>query len=425
MTTTPPEAPAGPPPADGPPPGGPRVSGDDIKDLGRLRRSATDRKVAGVAGGLARHLDVDPIILRVAFVVLVFFGGAGLILYGACWLLVPDEADGRAAVTLDDRSRTVALLVVGVLAALALVGDSWGVFWFPWPVALLALIVWLVLSRTGKGSSSPAPPPTFGPTSAPVPPPYGAAPHAPAPDGPYGPADPSATATLPTAPVTPPPTWTPPPAASGTPYPPLPPPNPRKKGPILFWFTLALIVFAEGVLGMVDLAGANVADGAYPALAVGITGAMLVVGAFWGRAGGLILLGLLSTIGLVGATAADNYEGRAHTARPDTSAEVRNRYSFGAGEYVVDLTAVQDVAALDGRTIELEGGVGRIEVVLPDNVDVDAHGQVGGPGAVDLFGEETGGVANEMSRTQDVPDEVATITIDAQLGVGQIEVRTR
>ena len=42
------------------PPGGPRVTGDEIRDLGRLRRSATDRKVAGVAGGLARHLDIDP-----------------------------------------------------------------------------------------------------------------------------------------------------------------------------------------------------------------------------------------------------------------------------------------------------------------------------------------------------------------------------
>src|SRR4029079_1409393 len=99
MTTTPPEAPAGPPPADGPPPGGPRVSGADIKDLGRLRRSATDRRVAGVAGGLARHLDVDPIILRVAFVVLVFFGGAGLILYGACWLLLPGDGTGHGTLS--------------------------------------------------------------------------------------------------------------------------------------------------------------------------------------------------------------------------------------------------------------------------------------------------------------------------------------
>ena len=93
--------------------GGPRVTHDEMRDLGRLRRSAHDRKVAGVAGGLARHLDIDPLILRVAFVVLVFFGGAGLILYGACWLLVPDEETGEAAVTLDERSRTAALLVGG------------------------------------------------------------------------------------------------------------------------------------------------------------------------------------------------------------------------------------------------------------------------------------------------------------------------
>ena len=85
MTTTPPEAPpAGPGP--GGPDEGPRVTRDEVRDLGRLRRSRTDRKVAGVAGGLARHLDIDPVILRVAFVVLVFFGGAGLILYAA-WVL--------------------------------------------------------------------------------------------------------------------------------------------------------------------------------------------------------------------------------------------------------------------------------------------------------------------------------------------------
>ena len=65
----------------------PRRPGTSIRDLGRLRRTAGDRKVAGVAGGLARHLDIDPVILRVAFVVLVFFGGAGLLLYVACWLL--------------------------------------------------------------------------------------------------------------------------------------------------------------------------------------------------------------------------------------------------------------------------------------------------------------------------------------------------
>src|SRR3954454_23053682 len=120
MTTTPPEAPLGPPPQDPLRDTGPRVDRDQVRDLGRLRRSRADRKVAGVAGGLGRHLDIDPLVLRVAFVVLVFFGGAGLILYGACWLLVPEDGSHKAAINLDERTRSIVLIAVGGLAALAM-----------------------------------------------------------------------------------------------------------------------------------------------------------------------------------------------------------------------------------------------------------------------------------------------------------------
>src|SRR4051794_811498 len=154
MTTTPPDAPTGPTP--GPADDhGPQATRDEVRDLGRLRRSTTDRKVAGVAGGLGRHLDVDPLILRVAFVVLVFFGGAGLILYGACWLLVPEDGDDKAPFNLDERSRTIALMIVGVLAAVALIGDSWGAFWFPWPVAIVALIALWLLTRNNPPKGAP------------------------------------------------------------------------------------------------------------------------------------------------------------------------------------------------------------------------------------------------------------------------------
>ena len=164
MTSTPPEAP--PPLDDGQ---GPRVTRDEIRDLGRLRRSVTDRKVAGVAGGLGRHLDIDPVIFRVAFVVLVFFGGAGLILYGALWLLVPEEGRDRAAVGLDERSRSIALIIVGVLAALALLGDSLGRFWFPWPVAIIAVVVLLLVTR--RDNPSTRPPAAAAPYGPPVAPP--------------------------------------------------------------------------------------------------------------------------------------------------------------------------------------------------------------------------------------------------------------
>ena len=296
MTTTPPDAPAG--------DTGPRTSRDEIRDLGRLRRSTHDRKVAGVAGGLARHLDIDPVILRVAFVVLAFFGGAGLILYGACWLLVPEDGSDDAPVKLDEKSRTVALVVLGVIAALALVGDSWGAYWFPWPLAIIGLIAFVWLSRNGRGRGGTAGAPAGTPVGWVAPQP-GPAPVGQAAEGgnetepgTEGSGDQSVPADSQYGPQTQ--EYA---AQQGDPYagqygggqyggyqtyvPPAPK-EPRKRGPILFWFTLLLIAVAEGALGIVDGAGAPVVDSAYPALALGVIATMLLVGSVIGRPGGLI-----------------------------------------------------------------------------------------------------------------------------------------
>jgi phage shock protein PspC (stress-responsive transcriptional regulator) len=393
MTTTPPEAPSG--PAEEPTPDeGPRVTSDEIRDLGRLRRSVDDRKVAGVAGGLARHLDVDPLILRVAFVVLAFFGGAGLLLYGACWLLVPEDGSDQAAITLDDRSRTVALLSVGVLAAFALLGDSWGFFWFPWPLAIIALVVLLFVTRKDRRSATPPPGSGGGAVAAA--------------EAGGGMADPGDTTTYQATP----------PYQTYAPY--VPPRDPRRRGPILFWFTLALIALAIGILGIVDVAGVAVPPSAYPALVVGISGLMLLVGAVYGRAGGLILLGLLAALPLAATTAVGQWEGDRIRETPATAAQVDNRYEFGAGELVLDLSEVDDVEALDGRTISVEGGAGRIELIVPDDMDVDVSGQVGGPGAVTLFGEQQGGIDTSSQGFNNGGPDAPTLTIDAELGIGEI-----
>ncbi|MCW2765267.1 MAG: PspC domain protein [Nocardioides sp.] len=380
MTTTPPDAPTG--NAHGPGDGGPRATREQIRDVGRLRRTRDDRKVAGVAGGLARHLDVDPVILRVAFVVLVFFGGAGLLLYGAAWLLVPEEGSDSATINLDERSRTFALAIVGALAVFALIGDSWGVFGFPWPVAVVALVALLILTRRGANATPPRAGTGVPATSQPT-------------------------------------TWTAPTYVA----PVGPPRNPRKRGPRLFWFTLALIALSEGVLGIVDLAGAPVADPAYPALAVGLTGVMLLVGAFWGRAGGLILLGLISGIGLAGATAAHEFDSETLHVRPLSAAGVSGNYDIGAGELVLDLSRVSDLAALDGRHIHLHAGVGRIEVIVPRGVDVEAVGVVSGPGHVVMFGNDQGGIDTRLEDVRDGGTDVPNLTIDAEMGVGEIEFR--
>ena len=54
-------------------------------------RSRTDRQVAGVCGGLAKRFNVDPTLVRVLFLVLGIFGGAGVVLYIAMWIIVPKE----------------------------------------------------------------------------------------------------------------------------------------------------------------------------------------------------------------------------------------------------------------------------------------------------------------------------------------------
>jgi phage shock protein PspC (stress-responsive transcriptional regulator) len=55
----------------------------------RLHLSAVDKKIAGVCGGLGQWLDVDPVFFRVAFIVLAFMAGFGILLYLAFWLVLP------------------------------------------------------------------------------------------------------------------------------------------------------------------------------------------------------------------------------------------------------------------------------------------------------------------------------------------------
>jgi phage shock protein C len=57
----------------------------------RLLRSRNDRIVAGVAGGVAAMFNVDPLLVRIAFLALALFNGFGLMIYLVLWLLVPNE----------------------------------------------------------------------------------------------------------------------------------------------------------------------------------------------------------------------------------------------------------------------------------------------------------------------------------------------
>jgi phage shock protein C len=58
-----------------------------------LRRSRHDRVIAGVCGGLGRYLGLDPVLLRIAFVVLTVTGGAGILLYLLAFVVIPEQQE--------------------------------------------------------------------------------------------------------------------------------------------------------------------------------------------------------------------------------------------------------------------------------------------------------------------------------------------
>src|SRR5262249_56824866 len=72
----------------------------------RLERSRSDRMLAGVCGGLARYFDVHPAFYRVGFVVLTLLGGAGIVIYGAAALVMPDEGKEDSVATARSEEHT-------------------------------------------------------------------------------------------------------------------------------------------------------------------------------------------------------------------------------------------------------------------------------------------------------------------------------
>ncbi|HET6652500.1 MAG TPA: PspC domain-containing protein [Nocardioides sp.] len=407
---------------------------DALRSFERLRRSTTDRKIAGVAGGLGRHLNIDPTILRVLFVVLVFFGGAGLLLYGAAWLLIPEEGSDEATISTSPSTRNTVLIVVGVLAAVLLIGDSWGGFGFPWPLAIIALVVVLFMvnrDRPSGSAPSSSPPVGSGQTegqssgwvsdtgttyAAPT---YGGQSDSTT----Y--AGPSYTDTgydVPTGPPSGPTSWAPA-------YTPAPAPRPSKKdrGPKLFGFTLAIIALALGVLGLVDASGVPVLDAAYPALALAVIGAMLVVGAYVGRPGGLIFLGIIASLALAAASTAGEYgwdePDRLYAPTTAAAAAGIQDYDFFAGSTTVDLTQVSDLENLDGDTIDIDAWAGEIRVIVPEGLDVDVNASIDGGGEIEVAGVRDDGRSPVVIESIDGGDDVPAMQLDIDLNFGSIDVR--
>ncbi|HEX2221462.1 MAG TPA: PspC domain-containing protein [Candidatus Limnocylindria bacterium] len=127
----------------------------------RLERSRRDRVLAGVAGGIGRHLGIQPNLVRVAFIGMSFAAGFGVVVYLLTWLLAPLEAATAAPDLPARRLRTptarqllgMGLVAIGVVAVVSITG-----LWFGgehgWPVVLAAIgfaILWARRGDDGRG----------------------------------------------------------------------------------------------------------------------------------------------------------------------------------------------------------------------------------------------------------------------------------
>ncbi len=440
--TPPPPGAYGPPPGTPPPWGWAQRGGDGPGGgIRQLRRSRTDRKLAGVCGGLGAYTNVDPIIFRVLFAVFSLFGGFGLLLYGVAWLFIPEEDDDRSeAQHLFRDGRTsagalwaIAATVVGLLIFVAIAANEWDVvFW----LLIGSAITFIVLrsrnpqpSQVGPWWTAPPPPaagppaPPSSPTAAPgetAPPAGTATPGGTA--GPGGTAAPAATVQATQRGTEqqwqPQPEWQP----QWQPQPPPPPTpvKPRESSP-LPWLTLSAALIVGGILGALDLADViDVSAEAIAATILVIFGVGLVVSAWFGRARSLIALGLAALVALVVIAAVDiplsGGFGERHV-EPVSASEFGDPVRLAAGKITIDLTRFNDPDATG--VLNASVGAGEIVVIYPDDIRLEATADVS---AGDINRDLAGDIrVNGESVVHDpVGASKGTVRLNLDLGAGNI-----
>ena len=331
----------------------------------RLLRARKDRMVWGVAGGLARYFRIDPVIVRIAFGVSIFFGGLGLLVYAALTVFVPTgDGDGDAVdPPLFERKRwlgvaagvAIALLIPTIGGGILWDGGHWG-FWGFLYVALVAAFGF-GLYQLAKGVGKDGKPRTSGAKIA-------------------------ATALM---------------------------------------VALAVIVFP--VLAILAAYVTAIGDGVFAAIAVAVLALVLVATAFAGGARWLIVPAVALATG-VGVAAAANLDWPTSVGereyRPATASSIpAGGYQIGVGRLLVDLRDMQ-WSPNQVVSLEVDAGVGSVDVVVPTDVCVaaDAHA---GAGQLVITGERNDGLDVDGDRYLGAPGS-PRLELTANIDVGELRV---
>jgi len=376
----------------------------------RLVRRPDDKRLGGVASGIADYLGVDATLTRIGFILLAITGGVGIPLYVLLWLFLPEATPAEIAATPARPAATwpslyrvggwkaVAAIAVVILGAGILVGQFSRPEIF-WALVLIGLGVYLFRLESRPPAALP-----------------GAAPDA-------------GTATLPQGgPGAPPP-------PSPSPMPPMPTiPEPRpspakpKQRSTLGWVTIAAGLVVTGIAVVLsNLHWISLTPAGGLALFLMVLGIGLIVSAFRGRAGWLILVGIL-LLPVMAAASILNPEGGSEPWRggvgtrllqPASAAEVRPSYRLGGGQLVLDLRGVKFGSQPPPVRVSLGAGQLLVLVAPGQAISVTAHANAG---QTDLLDHIEDGLRVKSGLT-DPPGAADPLRLDLRVGAGEIEVR--
>ncbi|WP_029068894.1 PspC domain-containing protein [Jonesia quinghaiensis] len=443
------------------------------------------RWVGGVAGGVAARLRVDPLVIRAAFIIaLIVLTGISFVLYAAAWLLLPEERDGR--IHLEQAFRgdfNGALVGIGLLTIFGLgsadsfflFGQSSGPFAAVFWLIIIGLVIWGVYQYSQQ-NKPPTPPSGAGPSYG-----YGqtSSGFGPGPSAPtYGPenrgaptmpltsnsessnsasapvegdagAAPGTNEVPPTAPLPTGqtqwngPTTSPAPSAWQAPEPNEDTSNPYG-GPQFALLIGVMLLIVAGTLwaessgtlaSYVDvialLSGIGLVLGGIAVVTNGIRGYASGSSGFFSVVA--LIAALISTGFLMSGVTFNSANTRVvgdSTVVPTSLNDAADGYAFGIGDFVLDLTELPTPDADDQPLrIPISGGIGEVEIIVPNDVAVTGNNSVGVGETTQRRDDGTAsttsgiGVGNaEYNNTLAEEGTPAVFELDISIGIGAVTI---